>query len=75
MKEVVPAPPAIVHNETAEIQALFTRSVIPTYGRFNIALSHGSGSRLWDVTGKRYLDLGGGIAVCALGHACSRMGR
>lgn len=32
-------------------------------------LSHGSGSQLWDVAGKRYLDLGGGIAVCSLGHA------
>jgi acetylornithine aminotransferase/acetylornithine/N-succinyldiaminopimelate aminotransferase len=24
---------------------------------------------VWDVAGKRYLDLGGGIAVCSLGHA------
>jgi acetylornithine/N-succinyldiaminopimelate aminotransferase len=24
---------------------------------------------VWDVNGRRYLDLGGGIAVCALGHA------
>jgi acetylornithine aminotransferase/acetylornithine/N-succinyldiaminopimelate aminotransferase len=31
--------------------------------------SHGSGSYLYDVTGKRYLDLGGGIAVSCLGHA------
>jgi len=32
-------------------------------------LSHGEGSYLFDVTGKRYLDLGSGIAVCSLGHA------
>jgi acetylornithine/N-succinyldiaminopimelate aminotransferase len=32
-------------------------------------LSHGAGSYLYDVTGKRYLDLGGGIAVSGLGHA------
>jgi acetylornithine/N-succinyldiaminopimelate aminotransferase len=69
MKEIVPAPPAIVRNESAEIQSLFQQNVVPSYGRFDLVLSHGSGSRLWDVAGKRYLDLGGGIAVCALGHA------
>lgn len=69
MKEIVPPPPAIVHNETAEIQSLFHHYVIPTYGRFDLVLSHGSGSRVWDVAGKSYLDFGGGIAVCALGHA------
>jgi acetylornithine/succinyldiaminopimelate/putrescine aminotransferase len=34
-----------------------------------LVLSHGSGSEVWDVNGRRYLDLGGGIAVCSLGHA------
>src|SRR5438552_18521340 len=42
---------------------------MPTSGRFDVALAHGWGSYVYDVTGKRYLDLGGGIAVCALGHA------
>jgi acetylornithine/N-succinyldiaminopimelate aminotransferase len=59
----------MVHNETARIQALFQQNVIPTYARFDLAISHGSGSYVYDVTGKRYLDLGGGIAVCCLGHA------
>ncbi len=69
MKEIVPTPPAIVHNQQAAIQALFQQHVVPSYGRFELAFSHGQGSQLWDVNGKRYLDLGGGIAVCALGHA------
>jgi acetylornithine/N-succinyldiaminopimelate aminotransferase len=69
MKEIFPQPPAMVRNETAEIQALFQQYVVPTYGRFDLVLSHGSGSQIWDVAGKRYLDLGGGIAVCALGHS------
>jgi predicted acetylornithine/succinylornithine family transaminase len=34
-----------------------------------LALSHGNGSYAFDVAGKRYLDLGGGIAVNCLGHA------
>ena len=69
MKEIFPEPPAMVRNETAEIQSLFQQNVLPTYGRFDLVLSHGSGSQLWDVAGRRYLDLGGGIAVCCLGHA------
>src|SRR2546430_15226612 len=69
MKEVVPSPPAIVRNDVATVQSLFQQNVVPSYGRFDIVLSHGSGSYLYDVTGKRYLDLGGGIAVSSLGHA------
>ncbi len=69
MKEIILQPPAVVRNDTAAVQALFQQNVVPSYGRFDIALCHGSGSYVHDVTGKRYLDLGGGIAVCALGHA------
>ena len=58
-----------MRNDLATIQALFQKNVIPSYARFDIALSHGSGSTVFDVAGKRYLDFGGGIAVTALGHA------
>jgi acetylornithine/N-succinyldiaminopimelate aminotransferase len=69
MKDLVPTPPPIVQNRHAEVRELFQRYVVPSYGRFDLALSHGAGSQVWDVSGKRYLDLGGGIAVCSLGHA------
>jgi acetylornithine aminotransferase/acetylornithine/N-succinyldiaminopimelate aminotransferase len=69
MKEILPPPPAVVRNDVAAVQALFQQNVVPTYGRFDIVLSHGAGSYVYDVTGKRYLDLGGGIAVSSLGHA------
>lgn len=69
MKEIVPAPPPMVRNQFETIRELFSKNVVPSYGRFDLALSHGSGSHLYDVNGRRYLDLGGGIAVCALGHA------
>jgi predicted acetylornithine/succinylornithine family transaminase len=69
MKEIVPAPPPIVHNEAAAVQALFQQCVVPSYGRFDLVLSHGAGAYVYDVSGKRYLDLGGGIAVNCLGHA------
>src|SRR2546427_87817 len=69
MKQILPEPAAIVRNDTTLVQELFKQNVIPTYGRFDLALARGSGSCVYDVTGKRYLDLGAGIAVCALGHA------
>jgi acetylornithine aminotransferase/acetylornithine/N-succinyldiaminopimelate aminotransferase len=69
MKEIVPSPPPLVHNQFESVRELFTRNVVPSYGRFDLALSHGAGSYVFDVAGKRYLDLGGGIAVCCLGHA------
>jgi len=68
VKEVFPPPP-IVHNQSANIRELFRKNVVPSYGRFDIVLSHGQGSYVFDVGGKRYLDLGSGIAVCCLGHA------
>jgi acetylornithine aminotransferase/acetylornithine/N-succinyldiaminopimelate aminotransferase len=69
MKEIVPSPPPIVRNQFERIRELFTKNVVPSYGRFDLAFSHGSGSHVFDVAGKRYLDFGGGIAVTALGHA------
>ncbi|HEX4263133.1 MAG TPA: acetylornithine transaminase [Verrucomicrobiae bacterium] len=69
MKDIVPSPPPIVRNDVAAVQALFQKNVVPSYGRFDIALSHGAGAYVYDVTGKRYLDFGGGIAVNTLGHA------
>jgi acetylornithine/N-succinyldiaminopimelate aminotransferase len=69
MKDIVPSPPPIIRNDVAAVQAMFHQNVVPTYGRFDLVLSHGSGSYVYDITGKRYLDFGGGIAVSALGHA------
>ena len=39
-----------------------------TYGRFAVALDHGEGAKLWDVEGKRYIDLTSGIGVCSVGY-------
>lgn len=69
MKETVPAPPPLVHNQFETIRELFNKHVVPTYARFDLAFTHGAGSYVFDVAGRRYLDLGGGIAVTALGHA------
>lgn len=44
-------------------------SVLPTYNRAPLAFVKGEGSWLLAEDGRRYLDLGSGIAVNALGHA------
>jgi acetylornithine/N-succinyldiaminopimelate aminotransferase len=44
-------------------------SVLPTYNRAPLAFVRGEGSWLVAEDGQRYLDLGSGIAVNALGHA------
>ncbi|MBS0346297.1 MAG: aspartate aminotransferase family protein [Proteobacteria bacterium] len=46
-----------------------------TYGRLPVAFSHGEGSWLFDVSGKRYLDALSGIAVSTLGHNHPRLVR
>lgn len=39
-----------------------------SYSRYPVAIARGEGSLLWDVDGKKYIDLLAGIAVTALGH-------
>ncbi len=41
---------------------------LPTFKRFPLAFERGSGSKLYDVEGKEYIDLLAGIAVCNVGH-------
>lgn len=45
-----------------------TESVMPTYGRLDIAFAKGQGAWLTDTNDKQYLDALSGIAVCNLGH-------
>ena len=48
-------------------------SILPTYKRASLAFERGQGSWLISKDGDRYLDLGAGIAVNALGHANSEL--
>ncbi|MBV8585269.1 MAG: aminotransferase class III-fold pyridoxal phosphate-dependent enzyme, partial [Verrucomicrobia bacterium] len=57
----------------ASTKELFSQFVVPNYGRYDLVLDHGSGVRVWDESGKEYLDFGAGIAVSVLGHAHPRM--
>jgi acetylornithine/N-succinyldiaminopimelate aminotransferase len=42
---------------------------IPVFGPPQVMFARGSGTELWDVSGKRYLDFLCGIAVTSLGHS------
>ncbi len=49
-----------------ELKSEENKYVMNTYGRFPIALDHGEGATLWDVEGKKYIDLASGIGVNCL---------
>ena len=62
----------VQRSKAEKIHRTFEKFVVPSYTRFDLVLERGEGSYVWDVDGKRYLDLAGGIAVCSLGHAHDR---
>ncbi|HET6715204.1 MAG TPA: acetylornithine/succinylornithine family transaminase [Actinomycetota bacterium] len=43
--------------------------VMPTYARYPLTLVRGAGTRVWDETGRDYLDFAGALGVNALGHS------
>lgn len=51
-----------------ELKAEENQYVMNTYGRFPIALDHGEGATVWDVEGKKYIDLASGIGVNCMGY-------
>ncbi|MEE1622010.1 acetylornithine transaminase [Zafaria sp. Z1313] len=53
----------------AELLGRYEGSLLGVFGTPQRVLVRGSGCTVWDADGKEYLDLLGGIAVNALGHA------
>ncbi len=63
-------------TETLASQELMEREhavVFQTYRRISVAIDRAEGMRIYDVDGKAYLDMLGGIAVNALGHSHRRI--
>ena len=54
-----------------ELISLDKSYVANTYNRFPVELVRGEGSYVWDTDGKRYIDMGSGIAVNSFGF-CDR---
>jgi acetylornithine/succinyldiaminopimelate/putrescine aminotransferase len=44
------------------------RLLMNNYRQAPVVFNRGEGCVLWDVTGRRYLDMTAGIAVCVMGH-------
>lgn len=51
-----------------EIKTQEQENIMPTYGRFQVALVQGKGSTAYDCEGKKYIDFTSGIGVNALGY-------
>lgn len=51
-----------------EIKTTEETYLMHTYGRNQIALEKGQGATLWDVNGKKYVDMTSGIGVSSVGH-------
>jgi acetylornithine/N-succinyldiaminopimelate aminotransferase len=62
-----------VSTQAQQIMDLERTFLLQNYARYPLVLHRGKGSYLYDVDGKRYLDLIAGIGVNALGHAHPRI--
>jgi acetylornithine/N-succinyldiaminopimelate aminotransferase len=71
MSTVSPAVPEI--DALEQIRALESQYLLQNYARYPLALHHGRGCYVYDLSGKRYLDLLTGIGVNSLGHAHPRL--
>ncbi len=56
-------------TRTSSSQARWDAALMGNYGTPPVVLARGSGATVWDVDGREYVDLLGGLAVNALGHA------
>ncbi|MCW2782998.1 MAG: acetylornithine aminotransferase apoenzyme [Marmoricola sp.] len=56
-------------DEQTDLQSRYAESLMNTFGPPKLILTRGDGAHVWDADGKEYVDLLGGIAVNALGHA------
>lgn len=59
-------------NKMSEFKSTDKEYVAGTYNRFDVQLVSGKGSKVKDVNGKEYIDMGSGIGVTAFGFADER---
>jgi acetylornithine/N-succinyldiaminopimelate aminotransferase len=56
-------------SASPELLAAAQKHLYPNYRPAPIVLARGRGCELFDVDGKRWLDLAAGVAVCSVGHS------
>jgi predicted acetylornithine/succinylornithine family transaminase len=61
------------HATSADVVQLEREYLLQNYARYPLVLRRGKGCYVYDLDGKRYLDLVAGIGVSALGHAHPRI--
>jgi acetylornithine/N-succinyldiaminopimelate aminotransferase len=59
----------------ADLLAVAKRRLYPNYKPAPFVLARGKGCELYDVDGKKWLDLCAGVAVCSVGHAHPALSR
>ena len=63
------------HSEARDLLHRDAECLLPVYARYPVVMERGEGMYLFDVAGRRYLDLMAGLGVNALGHAHPRLVR
>jgi len=58
-----------MHASDPVTRELFDRVMVPSYNPLPVIPVRGEGSRVWDQSGRDYVDFACGIAVSCLGHA------
>ncbi|GAB2494766.1 acetylornithine transaminase [Pseudoxanthomonas sangjuensis] len=54
--------------DPARLLALGRDYYLPVYKQREMIIERGQGARVWDSSGREYIDFAAGIAVCGLGH-------
>lgn len=60
-------------RDSAAILGRDSDCLLPVYARYPVVMERGDGAYLFDMDGRRYLDMMAGLGVNALGHAHPRM--
>src|SRR5882757_4601896 len=55
-------------SQQDDLVAAGRRLLLNNYRQAPVVMTRGEGCALWDVEGRRYLDMTAGVAVCVVGH-------
>src|SRR5438128_2801022 len=62
----------MTNSDEKTLLAQAAQHLYPNYRQAPCVFVRGKGCEVWDKSGKRYLDMAAGVAVCSLGHAHPR---
>lgn len=59
--------------EAEKVYGMEKKFIMQTYDRQGLVVAKGKGCYVYDIKGKKYLDLVGGVATCPLGHGNGKL--